>query len=204
MLANAWEWLTKTKTGRGLAALVSLLTIIGLLYAGAMVFLPKTQEKADVQLAAKEVAIGVDSNQGTIIGQQTNSPVRIDRSSKITNNYNRQVALSPAPGPTSLVRARLAGRWGEGSCNEVSYEIVIRDNALIRTPINVPEGFRGSEFVGTIISSNESSIEVRGEKPISAQGWSATLTYFSNGVIERLQWHDHASGREPVTWSRCV
>ena len=131
---------------------------------------------------------GATANGGVVANNITNSSIIIGEPKELDN---------------SILRSKIIGNWGENHCDEVSYAFSIRDQAIQIESIKRPRGTPPYKFEGTILADNDSSLEVRGEKPDQAYGSSATISYDTNGVTERLEWKDHGPQKVPVVLNRC-
>lgn len=132
-----------------------------------------------------------------IIGRHT---VRIEQNTNtIIKILNDKQKSQP-----SAISQHIAGMWGESNCSTVSFRFVKAQNALVIESVNQPSGTPPYRFVGTIISEQDTSMEVRGEEPATAKGLSATFRYEGNGVTEHLQWQDRISGGTDVELNRCA
>lgn len=90
------------------------------------------------------------------------------------------------------VLARLPGDWGEPGC-AVTYRFRIREQAILVRSLRGPAGKPGWSTVYTMVAPPQGDkIEAREETPAAP---AYTFTYETNGVTERLRWHDR---RRPV------
>ncbi|MFL6844032.1 MAG: hypothetical protein ACJ8ER_04035 [Allosphingosinicella sp.] len=95
-------------------------------------------------------------------------------------------------GEEQPARARLPGIWGEAGCS-VTYRFAIREQAILVRTLRRPPGKPYWSTVYTIVASPRTdTIEAREETPAAP---AYTFTYETNGVTERLRWHDR---RRPV------
>jgi len=102
----------------------------------------------------------------------------------------------------SLARQKIAGLWGESGC-AVAYRFSMIDDALIVDAVRRPAGAEPYHMVATITAATSDSLEVVGESPSEARGKAARFTYSTNGVTERLRWHDKVNS-VPLDLDRCA
>ena len=82
---------------------------------------------------------------------------------------------------------RMPGIWGEQGC-AVTYRFAIQESAVLISSVRRPQGASYWSAILTIVAPPRGDVmETREE---SAAAAAVTFTYFTNGVIERMRWHD--------------
>jgi hypothetical protein len=100
-----------------------------------------------------------------------------------------RAAVAPTPPAPPRIRLKIVGIWGEPGC-AVTYRFRIEGQALIIESVRPPPATAPWRGVATILSARGDIMEVRMEQP--ERGGAVTFTYLTNGVTERLRWHDQS------------
>lgn len=119
----------------------------------------------------------------------------------IENGVGQILAEVKPPRITPRIRQKLPGIWGETGCR-VTYRFDVREKAVTVVSLRRPSGTNPYRLVASIVSESGDELNVTGEEPEAARGMSATFTYRSNSVVERLTWNDRA-GSVPLELDRC-
>lgn len=105
-------------------------------------------------------------------------------------------------GAPPRILQRIGGTWGEPGC-AVTHRFQVRDAALIIEGQRRPAGAPPFRRVATITSARGDVLHSVGDQPTEDRGKSATFTYSTNGVIERLTWNAQVS-EAPLVLDRCA
>lgn len=110
----------------------------------------------------------------------------------------REAVRPKAQEPPRIAR-KLPGVWGEPGC-AVTYRFGVTGEALTIETVLRPPNTSPWRGVATIVSKDGDVMQVRMEQP--DRGAAVTFTYLTNGVTERLRWHDQ-SRPVPLDLDRC-
>ena len=113
-------------------------------------------------------------------------------------NQIKGALVPPRTDPPRIART-IRGIWGEPGC-QVTYAFQVSGQALIIESALRPPNTSAWRGVATIVAMRRDVIEARMEEP--DRGTAVTFAYMTNGVTERLRWHNQ-NRPVPLDLDRC-
>ncbi|WAT19262.1 hypothetical protein OZN62_06775 [Aurantiacibacter sp. MUD11] len=131
---------------------------------------------------------------------QESTPLIIERtvadSNRILQGMERQ-----ADNRAELA-GRISGRWGRANCRTI-LDFELENDTLQISALKIENGTTDWEFVGTILSARNDTLEVRAELPVEALGQTASFELDDQGPVHTLTWNDRTNRDSIVELVRC-